>query len=124
MTVMTLTGDMVKRVLEQQFDNPSIGRHTFLQVSNGFTYSYRLSAISGQRVDPMSIRVNGRVISPNAKVRVAVNNFLAAGGDGFTVLEQGTNQIGGDVDIDAFVTYFKTQSPVSAGRQNRITRID
>ena len=124
MTVMTLTGDMVKGVLEQQFDNPSIGRHSFLQVSNGFAYRYRLSATPGQRVDPMSIGVNGRVISPNEKVRVAVNNFLAAGGDGFTVLEQGTNRIGGDLDIDAFVAYFKTHSPVSAGRQNRITKIN
>ena len=78
MTVMTLTGDMLKRVLEQQFDNPPIGRHTVLPVSNGFAYSYRLSATSGQRVDPGSIRVNGRVISPSENVRVAVNNFLAA----------------------------------------------
>jgi 5'-nucleotidase len=124
MTVMTLTGDMVKRVLEQQFDNPSIGRHSFLQVSNGFAYRYRFNATSGQRVDPTSIMVNGRVIAPTERVRVAVNSFLATGGDGFTVLEQGTNRLGGDVDIDAFVAYFKTHSPVSAGRQNRITKID
>jgi 5'-nucleotidase len=116
-TVMTLTGDMVKQALERQFDDPS---SRLLQVSKGFAYSYRLSAPSGQRVDPTSIRINGRVVSPSEKVRVAVPDILADG----ALFKQGTNRLGGDVDIDALVAYFKSQSPVSAGQQNRITRID
>jgi hypothetical protein len=31
---------------------------------------------------------------------VKVNSFLAEGGDGFTVLRQGTDRLGGDVDLD------------------------
>ena len=120
MMVMTLTGEMLKQVLEQQFDNSSAA---LLQVSKGFAYSYRLSAPSGQRVDPTSIRINGRVISPSEKVRVAVSDFLADGAR-FTVFKKGTNRLGGDIDIDAFVAYFQTHSPVSAGPQNRITKID
>ncbi len=69
--------------LEQQFDNESVGQHSFMQVSNGFAYRYRLSAASGQRVDPMSIRINGRAILPGEKVRVAVSDFLATGGGAF-----------------------------------------
>ena len=30
-----------------------------------------------------------------------MNNFLASGGDGFTVFNQGTNALGGAQDIDA-----------------------
>src|SRR5262249_17908898 len=36
LNVVTLTGEMLKRLLEQQFDNPSPGERSILQVSNGF----------------------------------------------------------------------------------------
>ena len=40
-------------------------------------------------------------ITPTGAYRVAMNNFLASGGDGFTVFNQGTDQLGGEIDIDA-----------------------
>jgi 5'-nucleotidase len=52
-----------------------------------------------------------------------MNNFLASGGDGFSVFNEGTDQLGGEIDIDAAVNYFLLNSPVSPGPQNRITRI-
>jgi 5'-nucleotidase len=122
MTVKTMTGDMIKRLLEQQFDNPSAGQTRILQVSQGFTYSYDLTRPAGQRVDASSIKLNGVVIGAAQQVRVAMNNFLAAGGDNFTVFKEGTNQVGGDVDIDALVAYLQTKSPVAPGPRNRITR--
>jgi 5'-nucleotidase len=36
-----------------------------------------------------------------------VNNFLATGGDGFTVFKEGTNQVTGPVDLDAMVEYIE-----------------
>ena len=39
LTVKTMTGDQIRRVLEQQSDNPSAGQLRILQVSSGFTYS-------------------------------------------------------------------------------------
>ena len=36
-----------------------------------------------------------------ASYRVAMNNFLADGGDGFSVFNQGTDQLGGEIDLDA-----------------------
>jgi 5'-nucleotidase len=124
MTVQTLTGSMIKRLLEQQFGGLAAGTARILQVSNGFTYSYRLNAPAGQHVVPESIKVGGRVIRPDEFVRVAVSNYLASGGDGLTVLREGTDQIGGDVDVDALMKYFQTHSPVSPGPQNRIMRLD
>jgi 5'-nucleotidase len=124
MTVLTLTGSQIKALLEQQFDNPSAGQTRFLQVSNGFTYSYKLVAAAGQHVDAASIRINGTTVDPSANYRVAENNFLATGGDNFTVFKQGTNQLGGDIDLDALVAYFQTKSPVAPGPQNRIARTD
>jgi len=122
LTVKTMTGDQIKRLLEQQFDNPGPGQDRILQVSQGFTYSYNRSAPAGQRVDASSIRINGQPVTPTAQYRVAMNSFLAAGGDNFTVFNEGTNQLGGDVDIDALVAYFAAHNPVAPGPRNRIVR--
>jgi 5'-nucleotidase len=124
LTVLTLTGSGLKRILEQQFDNPAVGMRRILQVSKGFTYSYTASAPPGQRIDPASIKLNGRIIAPDQRVRLAINNFLAAGGDGFTGFVQGTDRLGGDAEIDALVAYVRSRSPLEPEPTTRITRLD
>ena len=52
-----------------------------------------------------------------------MNNFLASGGDGFSVFNEGTDPLGGEIDLDALVNYFGHNSPVGPGPQNRITRV-
>jgi 5'-nucleotidase len=54
-------------------------------------------------------------IDPGGSYRITVNSFLADGGDNFTVLPQGTNRLGGAVDLDALVDYFAANSPVPPG---------
>jgi len=120
MTVKTMTGDMIYRLLEQQFDNPGPGQDRFLQVSAGFTYSYNRSAPAGSRV--ANVAINGTPVDRAASYRVAMNSFLATGGDGFSVFNEGTDQLGGEVDLDALVKYFTAHSPVAPGPQNRITK--
>jgi len=122
--VKTCTGDQIKRILEQQFDNPSPGADRVLQVSNGFTYSYARNAPSGSRVDFASIRINGTPIVAATQYRVSLNSFLADGGDNFSVFRECTNPLGGEVDLDAVERYFAARSPVAPGPQNRITRTD
>jgi len=56
-----------------------------------------------------------------ASYRVTMNNFLAAGGDGFTRFTAGTAPLIGVTDLDGLVAYFKASSPVAPGLQNRIT---
>ena len=65
--------------------------------------------------------INGMPVNPAASYRVAMNNFLADGGDGFSAFRDGTNQLGGEVDLDALVRYFMERSPVAPGPTNRIT---
>jgi 5'-nucleotidase len=48
---------------------------------------------------------------------------MADGGDNFSVLTEGTDRLGGEVDLDALVTYFGASSPVAPGPQDRITTI-
>lgn len=121
MVTMTLTGAQIKAVLEQQFNNPSAGQNRILQVSNGFTYTWSVSAPMGSKVS--NIMLNGVPLDMNASYRVTVNSFLADGGDNFSVLKQGINRLGGEVDTDAFEKYFVANSPVDPGPQNRITQL-
>jgi 5'-nucleotidase len=120
LVTMTLTGAQIDQLLEQQFDNPTAGQNRILQVSDGFSYSWSASAATGSKVDPSSILLNGTPVDPNGVYRITVNSFLAEGGDNFSVLAQGTNRLGGAVDLDALVDYFAANSPVPPGPQNRI----
>ena len=121
LTVVTLTGDALRRVLEQQFHVS--GSATMLQVSNGFSYAYRRIADPGRHVDPASMRVNGVRIAPGTRVRVVTSDFLVDGGDGFTVLSEGTHRTAAGPDIDALEAYFKLHSPVAPGPQDRVVLI-
>jgi len=117
MTVKTMTGDMIYRLLEQQFT----GANGILQVSEGFAYSW--SPTATPHVVPGSVTIDGVPVDKNASYRVAMNNFLASGGDGFSVFNEGTDPLGGEIDLDALVNYFEHNSPVGPGPQNRITRV-
>ncbi|PTA67350.1 bifunctional metallophosphatase/5'-nucleotidase [Deinococcus arcticus] len=121
LTVITLTGAQIKAVLEQQFDNPSAGSNRILQVSRGLSYTWDNSKPKGEKVS--SLRLNGQAIDPAASYRVTVNNFLADGGDGFTVFAQGTNRLGGELDINAFQA-FLTAGTVTPDTTERITRLN
>jgi 5'-nucleotidase len=119
LVVKTCTGAQIKALLEQQiFPTTRI-----LQVSNGFTYSFNASAPAGSRVDASSIKLDGVTLAPGTGYRVTMNSFLASGGDGFTVFNQCTDALGGEIDLDALVRYFQQfGGPVPPGPRNRITR--
>jgi 5'-nucleotidase len=119
--VVTMTGEMIKRVLEQQFEGS--GRNV-LQVSSGFTYQYRSTAPFGQRVDAASIAINGHRIAPEDRVRVASLDFLLDGAGGFPLFRQGTDRLVVGPDVDAMVSYFKAHSPVAPGPADRIVRLE
>jgi 5'-nucleotidase len=120
---MTLSGTQIDTLLEQQFDNPSSGSKRILQVSKGFSYTCNDSAPTGQKVDISSTKINNTSIDPNGLYRVTVNNYLADGGDNFSVLKEGTDRLVGAQDIDALVNYFAAFSPVVPGSNDRIIQV-
>jgi 5'-nucleotidase len=77
--------------------------------------------------------VNGVVQNPTRTYRVTVNNFIATGGDNFSVLVGGASPLGGAQDIDALVAYFAAfRAPNAAydrnntavfGPQPRVTQL-
>ena len=123
LVTMTLTGEQIDTVLEQQFVGCGQTTNRILQVSNGFTYTWQASGLACEKVDIGTIMINGVPIDPAASYRVTVNNFLADGGDNFAALRGGVDRLGGAVDLDAVEDYFSAFNPVMPGPQNRITMI-
>ena len=117
MQTITLTGANLKNVLEQQWGQT--GGTKILQISKSLHYTYSASAPIGSRVS--NITVNGTPVDPAAKYRVSVNNFLAAGGDGFTEFTKGTDLTGGPVDLDAFIAYLGAHPGIAPPPADRIT---
>jgi 5'-nucleotidase len=123
LVTMTLTGAQIDTLLEQQWLGQPFPR--ILQVSDGFTYTWDASQPDGSKVDASSIKIGGVTVASGTGYRVTVNSFLAVGGDNFFELVNGTNRLGGEVDLDALVTYFGDNTPpgVDPGPQDRITMV-
>jgi len=119
----TLTGAHLKALLEQQFRAPSYApsfRPALLIPSAGLSYSYDLSRPAGSRIT--AIRLNGRSVVPSARYRVATNNYLASGGDGYSVLAGATNAVESGTDIDAMAAWLaKGQRAPAVGRTRNLT---
>jgi 5'-nucleotidase len=122
LVTLTLTGKQIKDMLEQQWLDPK--RPRILQVSKGFAYAWDGSKPDGERVLPERMSLNGQPLDPAASYRVTVNNFLFVGGDGYTVLAQGTAPLIGVYDSDALHAYFAANSPVGPTAVDRIVRIN
>jgi 5'-nucleotidase len=122
LVTITLTGKQIKDMLEQQWLDPK--RPRILQVSKGFGYAWDGSKGDGERVIAERMSLNGQPVDPAASYRVTVNNFLFVGGDGFTVLTQGTAPQVGIYDVDALHAYFGANSPVGPTAADRIVRVN
>jgi len=120
--VRSFTGRQLKDVLEQQWASGSnVDLRKVLQVSSGFTYAYDTSRPAGQRVSDM--RLGGVPIRDEQVVRVAMSNFLAFGGDGFTALAAGTDEVGGPQDLDALETFFRANPNLVPPATDRIRNL-
>jgi 5'-nucleotidase len=137
LVVKTLTGTQLRSVLEQQY--VGCGGQTTQRImlpSNGFRYETDPAAATcAGKIG--TIQINGNDVAPGDSVRVTMNSFMATGGDGYTVFNSGTNQLGGVTDIQALIAYLapsitgtpfapitlKTTAPVLAADANRIVSL-
>lgn len=119
LVVKSLTGAQLKALLEQQFEGASL-RPSVLVPSSNFRFAYDLSRPEDQRI--VSMELDGKPVDPTAAYRVAVNNFLASGGDGYTVLAEGTDPFDAGLDLLALESWLATNPRVpSGGRVSDVT---
>jgi 2',3'-cyclic-nucleotide 2'-phosphodiesterase (5'-nucleotidase family)/predicted AlkP superfamily phosphohydrolase/phosphomutase len=119
---MDLTGAQVWTLLGQQFQTPS---NRILEIS-GLHYRYHLTSPTTGVIDAVFVGPPGDDSTPvpndaSVTYTVTVNSFLAGGGDGFTVLRDGTNRVVGPVDLDALVEYVEgLPTPFTSQIEGRI----
>ncbi|MEU1125577.1 bifunctional metallophosphatase/5'-nucleotidase [Streptomyces sp. NPDC005899] len=125
MNVVDLTGAQLVTALKQQVSGSNEASPKILQVSRGLTYTLDMTKSGADRVVADSVRLNGEAIDPAKTYRVAMNEFLAGGGDGFAALGQGTNKLVGPSDLDLFNAYLAAHStastPLAPPATDRIT---
>ncbi|MFB7415385.1 bifunctional metallophosphatase/5'-nucleotidase [Streptomyces sp. NPDC056121] len=123
--LVDLTGAQVITALQQQVSGSNEASPKILQPSAGLTYTLDMTKAGAARVVVDSIKLNGAAIDPAATYRVAMNSFLAGGGDGFAALGQGKNPLVGSDDLKAFNDYLTANSsatsPIAPPKADRIT---
>ncbi|MCX4526608.1 bifunctional metallophosphatase/5'-nucleotidase [Streptomyces sp. NBC_01551] len=125
MNIVDLTGAQLITALQQQVSGTVNGPNPkILQVSKGFTYTLDMTKTGADRIVVDSVKLNGAAIDPAKTYRVAMNEFLAGGGDGFTVLKEHKNKLVGVPDLEAFNTYLAKSTeaaPIAPPAADRIT---
>jgi 5'-nucleotidase len=121
LVTVTLTGAQLVQALEQQWLNQP--RPRVLQVSRGFSYAWDASKPPGQRIVPGSLKLDGRTITSDERLRVTVNSFLHGGGDNFSVFkDHGAAPRTGVMDIDALEAHVARQAVLTVPGEARILR--
>ena len=123
LVVKTCTGQQIYDVLAQQFNNPAAGSNRIMLPSGNVRY--RWTTVGGPHIVDGSVSFDGGItpISKTTTYRVAMNNFMADGGDGYTVFRSCTDTLGGEVDLDAFARYLGAHQPVAPPPLIRIEKV-
>jgi 5'-nucleotidase/UDP-sugar diphosphatase len=119
-TVVTeLTGADLLAVLENGFSQIESGAGRMPQVS-GLVIEVDATKAAGARVQ--SVLVNGEPLDPAKKYKVATNDFMLGGGDGYTAFKNGTVLIDASAghlmasDVIDYITAAKTVDAKVEGR--------
>lgn len=119
----TLTGAQLKQVLEEQWQTTADGAQTsraYLQLGLSSNVSYTFTgardssghATLNNNID--EIFIDGKKVTDDQQITVAIPSFLLGGGDNFRTLSQGMDaKDTALVDSDAFQSYLKGESTIS-----------
>jgi 5'-nucleotidase len=126
--LLDLTGEQLLAVLKEQVSGANEAAPKILQPSEGLAYTLDMTRAGAERVVADSVTIGGEPLDPAATYRVAVNSFLAGGGDGFPTLTEGTNPVVGADDMAALEAYLgevsSESAPISAPAADRITVVE
>ena len=118
----TVTGSQLYQVLEHGVSAMPAANGRFPQIS-GFKFTYDVAQPVGSRVVDVTLD-DGTPILPDSTVyTLTTNDFLNAGGDGYTMLAdgQGTSR---EVMADVLLEYIREQGTITPTIEGRITRLN
>ncbi len=121
-TVLTeLPGAQVLAALENGVSQVEKGAGRFPQVS-GLTFTFDRSAPAGSRVS--EVKVDGQPLDPNKVYKLATNDYILGGGDGYAALGGGKVLIdagNGNLMANDVIDYITKAGKVTAKVEGRIT---
>lgn len=118
--VVEMTGADLKKVLENGlwFVGKSNGRFAHL---SGVTVTARANAVPGERV--VSAEIGGRPLDPEKLYKVATNNFVASGKEGYDAFLNGKILVGetdGPLMANVVMSYIREKGTVAPKVEGRI----
>lgn len=123
-TVVTeIPGSQVLAALENGVSQIEKGAGRFPQVS-GLTYAVDASAEAGKRVS--EVMVGGAALEDGKLYKVAVNDYILGGGDGYSSLGGGkiiTGTGGGQLVANDVMAYVEKMATVKPGVEGRIKKL-
>jgi 2',3'-cyclic-nucleotide 2'-phosphodiesterase (5'-nucleotidase family) len=111
----------LKEALENGISQIDSRAGRFAQISGGKAVFDR-SAPVGSRL--VSLEIDGKPLDLNAKYTVAANDFILAGGDGYTTLNKGKTLIGatdGTLMANVVMAHFRKMGAATGQIEGRIT---
>ncbi|MFV8817167.1 bifunctional metallophosphatase/5'-nucleotidase [Haliea sp. E17] len=125
--VLTMNGAQIVSVLEEQCQPAGQDRpFLHLGVSSGFSYDLFKVIENGNCVDVAitNVALNGIPLDMGADYLVAVNSFLADGGDQFFTFPEASNRISWGLDLDALTSFLGEFSPVAPPPTDRVNELN
>ncbi|MBS4162382.1 multifunctional 2',3'-cyclic-nucleotide 2'-phosphodiesterase/3'-nucleotidase/5'-nucleotidase, partial [Klebsiella pneumoniae] len=121
-----MTGAQIKEALEHGVSQVEEGGGAFPHVA-GLTVTFTLNKPKGERILDVKLideKGTSRPLDPKKTYRVATNNFMGGGGDGYTVFKNAKNGVDlGFSDYEIFTEQLKLYDSVSPNIENRITEV-
>jgi 5'-nucleotidase len=118
-----LTGAEIRATLEEQWREDPAAIPQMLKIS-GLSYRWDLALPFGHHVVAICDG-EGRPLELTRRYRVTINDFLAAGGDGFNSLKAAPAGSVGPTDAEALADYLaRAGAPIEQHIEGRIARVD
>lgn len=128
--LVSIQGKYLKEILERGVSNLPRSKGNFLQVE-GLKYTIDLTGapqelsddnntikFNGERIK--DVLVNGKPLDYNNYYRVAINDFIYGGGDGFVSFKKAKDPVFTNVSLaDVVIEYIQNNSPIKVGTENK-----
>ncbi|CAM5777104.1 multifunctional 2',3'-cyclic-nucleotide 2'-phosphodiesterase/5'-nucleotidase/3'-nucleotidase [Labrys miyagiensis] len=118
--LVDIKGSDIKAALENGVSQLENYAGRFPQVS-GMVVTVDRKAPVGSRI--LSVSIDGQPLDPDRRYKLASNNFMLAGGDGYTALAKGRVLIGatdGKLLANEVMVYVRQKGTISTGMEGRI----
>lgn len=119
LVTVDLTGAEVLKMLEHGVSQYPAESAILIHVA-GISFTFDPGASAGKRIKTVTMP-DGKALDVNKTYKVATIDFLAAGGDGYTMLANGRNLVYYGGDADALADYIATKPSISSAAEGRIS---